>query len=690
MRWQINQFIFCDEKQTLVSEGYSRQLEPMMVELLAYFCQHPNEIISKDRLIENVWQGRIVSDNAVTRIITKLRKVLQDDARKPNFIATFPKKGYKFIANIRLINENKDKQPSVDLDSESRKHLTKRPILLLATLLLIAGPIFWLLNKEQELSLESVGNREIKMSGSTVLTTDAGNEVQPSISPDGSRISYTSITPDSKTNLVIKSLNSYKKVYVQHSADENVGPASWSPDGKQIVYLVANAKACQYYTRKINGLKLGEPELIYNCKTGSYGSISFTHSNNKVVFSENNGVGTPYELFELDLINKTKTRLNQPNINFSSNRQFDLHPIEDKLLISSSDEQQWVGFYSLDLESEKLHLLFKQNAYICCGIWSHRGDRVVLMDGFPSYQLASYDLSGKDKKIIFSASEQIVRPYRHPNGKDYVYVAGRHNKDLKFVDLISGKSEVIADSSVSDRLPVFSPNGKKIAYISEATGSEQIWLYDMVKKQRKKLTSFDSHNHYFDLKFSHDGQALIALNINSIYYVSLANFKITKLPLPEQEIRAISFKTNQKISFSVKSQDKWQVHVYDLNSKSLQVEALDWKYVLHSRNSDNTIWIDQNNAVKSGVQGGISSNFPSEDISLITHRSLNIKKHDEQWFWLELGRNNTIKRYSEITQKIDTIVETTPGQLPSRFDISEMSLIFAYTKHRNFDVFSSN
>lgn len=686
MRWQINHFIFCDEKQTLKSEDDSCQLEPMMVELLVYFCQHPNEIISKDRLIENVWQGRIVSDNAVTRIITKLRKALRDDARKPNFIATFPKKGYRFIASVHAIAQSNEKQASVSAHAKRRHTGVRKSIYVSAVILLVTGAIFWSVLNEPKPESALVVKDDSRISGSIVLTTDAGNEVQPSLSPDGTRVSYTSITADNQIKLVIKHLKSQKRVYVQHGNDDGVGPASWSADGKQIIYLVASYDTCQYYMRSVNGMQLGEPELIYTCNAGSYGAMIFTHSKNAVVFSENTGSGTPYQLFELNLNTKIKTRLNQPKIHLSGNSQFDLHPTENKLLISSPDEQQWVGFYSLDIDSGKLTLLFKQNAYICCGIWSHQGDRIVLMDGFPSYQLASYDLSGKNKKIDFSASDQIVRPYRHSNDKDYLYVAGRHNKDIELVDLTNSESKVIADSSVSDRLPVFSPNGKRIAYISDATGNEQIWLYDTMTEKQIKLTDFDNQSHYFDLKFSPNGQALIALSLNSIYYVNLSNSHVTKLPLPEQEIRAISFKTDQKISFSIKKQDHWQVHVYDLMSELSITEPSKWKYVLHASHSVNTIWVDQNDKVKTGPNATLNTNFPTDNISLITHRSLNVKKYGDQWFWLELGQKNAIKRYSEKTQKTQTLAD----QLPSRFDISETSLVFAYTKNRNLDVFSTN
>ena len=103
---------------------------------------------------------------------------------------------------------------------------------------------------------------------------------------------------------------------------------------------------------------------------------------------------SPYELFEINLQTQLKKKLNQPEIFLGGNSQFDIHPFENKLLISSPDKQQWEGFYSLNLQTDELTLLFKQDAYICCGIWSHDGERVVLMGEYPAYQLISYDLNG--------------------------------------------------------------------------------------------------------------------------------------------------------------------------------------------------------------------------------------------------------------------------------------------------------
>jgi len=75
-------------------------LEPLAMAVLVYLARHAGEVVSRDSLEKDVWRGAVVSYDAVTNTIIKLRKALQDDARQPRFIATIPKKGYQLITDV--------------------------------------------------------------------------------------------------------------------------------------------------------------------------------------------------------------------------------------------------------------------------------------------------------------------------------------------------------------------------------------------------------------------------------------------------------------------------------------------------------------------------------------------------------------------------------------------------------------
>ena len=80
--------------------------------LLLYFVEHPETLISKDELTSAIWSDTSVTDNALVQCVTEIRRELKDDPRNPRFIKTFPKVGYRFIADVRVVR-NGHKQPAL-------------------------------------------------------------------------------------------------------------------------------------------------------------------------------------------------------------------------------------------------------------------------------------------------------------------------------------------------------------------------------------------------------------------------------------------------------------------------------------------------------------------------------------------------------------------------------------------------
>lgn len=74
------------------------RLEPKAFDLLTYFAQHPNETVSREQLIADVWGGKFVTDDAVMVAVYALRQAFEDDSRSPRFIETIRGRGYRWIA----------------------------------------------------------------------------------------------------------------------------------------------------------------------------------------------------------------------------------------------------------------------------------------------------------------------------------------------------------------------------------------------------------------------------------------------------------------------------------------------------------------------------------------------------------------------------------------------------------------
>lgn len=84
----------------LEQEDRKITIEPGAMDVLVYLARHAREVVSTDRLIAELWGGRIVEDNTVYKRIAQLRQALADDAHKPRYIETIPKHGYRLIAPV--------------------------------------------------------------------------------------------------------------------------------------------------------------------------------------------------------------------------------------------------------------------------------------------------------------------------------------------------------------------------------------------------------------------------------------------------------------------------------------------------------------------------------------------------------------------------------------------------------------
>ena len=82
----------------VMRDGQLVELEPKAVRVLLYLIEHRDRAVSKEELMEAVWQGTAVTDNALTRVVAQIRRELGDDARQPRFIQTLPTMGYRFVA----------------------------------------------------------------------------------------------------------------------------------------------------------------------------------------------------------------------------------------------------------------------------------------------------------------------------------------------------------------------------------------------------------------------------------------------------------------------------------------------------------------------------------------------------------------------------------------------------------------
>ncbi|MFI8417507.1 lysine decarboxylation/transport transcriptional activator CadC [Serratia sp. NPDC078593] len=112
--FRVGEWLVTPADNQISRDGRQKTLEPRLIDMLFYFAQHPDVVLSRDELIDNVWKRNIVTNHVVTQSISELRKYLKDgDADSPEYIITVPKRGYKLAASVMWCEEGEISPPSV-------------------------------------------------------------------------------------------------------------------------------------------------------------------------------------------------------------------------------------------------------------------------------------------------------------------------------------------------------------------------------------------------------------------------------------------------------------------------------------------------------------------------------------------------------------------------------------------------
>lgn len=106
-RYAFGDFVLDTAAGELRRGGIAVDLRPKVYELLRYLVDHPGVLISKEELLDAVWGDVHVSDGSINRTVTELRHLLGDDPRHPRVIETVARRGYRFIAEVEVVDDER-------------------------------------------------------------------------------------------------------------------------------------------------------------------------------------------------------------------------------------------------------------------------------------------------------------------------------------------------------------------------------------------------------------------------------------------------------------------------------------------------------------------------------------------------------------------------------------------------------
>lgn len=578
---QVGEWIFDLYKLTIAQGNDELSLEPKSVDLLSYLIENPNRVISKQELMDNVWKT-IVSDNTISRSIVRLRHTLNDDPQNPTYIATVPRKGYRLIAPVHVIDKPLD-------NTSLRTGLFAAGIVIL--LILILSRTDWADNYDVDIT-----PLPMKL---TPLTALIGDEIDPALSSDGKLLAFAHRSSEEQPwQIKINNLDT-KETFTITPGIKNAWLPAWSPDSSKLVYQNHSQGYCHISIADVSNLRvpvINQSILDCNVDVGS-GNVIWANSD-VLYYTEAASENDPFVIFRYHISSKNLNQITSPPNSGRGDYRVQLSP-DGKWLGFIRNTVYWaqteLWLHNIETGESKritsLPLVPKALAWL--------PDSMHLVVANANKQLQTVNIDTGDITEITSE----ILPLFHPStggGKLVASVGSFHHREIwraqgsfSSTDNANVTISPFITSTKSDYLPRFNPKSSSVAFISQRSGLPQIWLLDELG-QLQQLTKFDQPLHIQSMNWSPNGHQLVIASSNQLIWLDTTKRQVNFGPANLITVAEPVWDwDNERIYFSRKVGLEWQLFSYSTVNQDIIQITQTGGYRSHPSRSENTVFLSK-------------------------------------------------------------------------------------------------
>lgn len=598
---KMGSWLVFPDRNSLIFQEEEHNIEPLAMDVLVYFSQHPQKVVSRSELIEAVWGGRVVGDHSVYRIINKLRQILARDSHQ-EYIKTIRKKGYQLVSDVSIINLHEEPLTEEAIRSEQEKlgksihsNKSQRDVQLnngkLQQRSRWWSSFLWALVL---LVVTVVGFLSVKLyfyysmtsySRSIPLITLDGAIKDPSFSPDGQFIAFSyrgSVEED--WDIYVESLVDGRLYQITDDITDELSP-SWSPDGRKVAILRYDNQRCMIDAIAVplpvsspatlsSTAQESEASTLVHCSgVLQHNSVVWGKEGRYLYYTSASSKVSPLQVFRLTIkTGKTEQLTNYTQGETRGALGIKLSPENNKLAILSDVNWRNSRIDLLDLESNSVKTvrwLVGWNRYFDWSI-----DRDTIIYNRNSTEIDAYHVSMGVERNIAKNVEPISFPTHSPTKHELAVVTGR-----KVVNIVAESlgNEVMTEqrpltiisSSSIDNYAEYANTSDRIVFVSRRTGEPQIWLKD-TNGSEYQLTNFERNFDIRRIRWSPNDEALIFIHNKFLYQLSINSKELKVLYKAQggESIEGESWASNGRaVLFSSDRDGDWQVYKLSVQSE---------------------------------------------------------------------------------------------------------------------------
>ncbi|HMS07904.1 MAG TPA: winged helix-turn-helix domain-containing protein [Pyrinomonadaceae bacterium] len=534
--YEFANFLLLPSEKVLFRDGELVSLTPKVFDTLEIFITNPRRLIAKNELMERLWPDNFVEESNLTSNIKMLRRALGDDAANPRFIETVPRRGYRFIAEVRTVGNEGPEE--IDALARGRGAVStplvsthsNRPTIAIAALLLVSGVGilgFWLSNRASGSDHSPILNSTF---ASEPFSTN-GEVSHAVITPDGKGVIYTNgpegkqsiwrrqletgnnteivppsedpyvglaVSPDGNTIYFARRPRSgQKKATFRVSAnggipakiiDDTEGWISISPNGKQISFVRCAFTDTDYCSLLVADADSGKNEMLVASRRRPIriADNEFSPDGRSIAFAvgQSQNQANEFGLMMIELESGNERYLSPEKFFDIKNITF-LHGENSILATASRVPNKHFRIWTVNtIGGEARTLTNDSESYGNISVPTS-GDLLVATKIRQDFKL--YEIAGEN-----SAARQPLADASHvafaPNGKVFFSSPMSGNDEIWSINRDGSGLRQLTNDAADEGVPTLSPRGDFIFFSSNRTGSSQVWRMKADGSDTKRIT----------------------------------------------------------------------------------------------------------------------------------------------------------------------------------------------------------
>lgn len=462
---RVSKYLILPEHNKVLSDNNEIRLEPRIMDVLLLLITHRNQVLSRELIAQELWPDTVVGLEVVTRAIFELRKLFNDDAKKPSFIETIPRKGYSFIHEVDFDCDKITATGHSGLSmaasdpvkvEKGTVRLGIRNLSVSALLLLTLLFIWWRFPGSSEIQYTK---QLIPYSGGMASNKPAINStgthlafVVRNTDRTGSQIYLTDLTTFTQTSLTDNSLSTYSPV--------------WQAINDAWVYAGCGAGECAIYS-----LSEGKEEKALFKSPDTVREVSvFPRTGKLLVLSRNANANS------LTILSAQNSKLiHQKAFSELEIQRTTIPANEAGVYFSAIDTKQTTNLYFYDWETGTVNIISNQFGAIR-GLSAFK-DKLLISGKFNSREnIWVYDPRSDNALPLFDhVPAEFLFSAVASAQDDIFYLSVRRDTRIFHSGLTNTQAFSRADSDFVDVKGAYDPIGDRLFFVSNRSGQYEVW-----------------------------------------------------------------------------------------------------------------------------------------------------------------------------------------------------------------------